>query len=497
MPCPAMPRLMVFLSRFTPADTVLTHRQRISYGIGGAVFSVKEAAYAIFVLIFYTQVLGLGGAATGVVLFLAVVFDVISDPIIGAWSDRLNTRWGRRHPFMLAATLPLGLGFIGLFAVPDWVLSSQWYLAGWLLFWTIWIRTLVSCFSIPHLALSAEITRDYHERSRLIGTRMFFVFLTTVLIPALTLPMLFAETGGVDGRFVQTNYPVYGIISCLLLWLVGLACVFGTRGHVVPGTVTSGDLDEHPGIVLLLKDFIGTLCNRNFRNLVAFEILAMISYGSLIALNILVWTYYWELGAEAMSGLLAAPSILGVCIALPVMGWLGRHWPKHRIMQIAGVLMCFNISWVLAFRFWGWLPENGHPLIFQLLMLQMVLWMFLFILRTISVYSLIADLTDEHELEQGRRQEGAFFAAFAFASKLASGIGPLYGGVVLDLIGLQRGMLPGTIDQGPLDALALATLFGILIPLLVSWHFSLKVSLSEQRLKDIQVALAQREVSVP
>jgi GPH family glycoside/pentoside/hexuronide:cation symporter len=467
---------------------VLTPLQRIGYGIGGAVFSVKEAAYAVFVLIFYTQVMGLGGSAAGIVLFLAVVFDSISDPVIGAWSDRLQTRWGRRHPFMLGAIFPLGLGFIGLFTVPEPVRSDQWLLAGWLLFWTIWIRTLVSCFTIPHLALSAEITRDYHERSRLIGIRMFFVFLTTVLVPALTLPLLFAESGGEDGRFVQANYPVYGLISCVLMWLVGLACVFGTRRHVRP---RAGD-NQHPGLALFLRDFLRTLHNRNFRNLILFEILAMISYGVLIALNIIVWTYYWELGADEMSGLLAAPSVLGVCTALPIMTWLGRRWPKHRIMQVAGALMCFNISWVLLLRFWGWLPENGHPLVFQMLLVQMVLWMFLFILRTISVYSLIADITDEHELEQGQRQEGAFFAAFAFASKLASGIGPLFGGIVLDFIGLERGMLPGTIDQGPLDALALATLLGILLPLLLSWHFSLRVSLSEERLKAIQTGLAQR-----
>jgi len=475
---------------------VLTAAQRISFGIGGAVYSVKEAAYAVFVLIFYTQVLGLAGTTAGVVLFVAVVFDALTDPIIGAWSDRLNTRWGRRHPFMLAATLPLGVGFVGLFTPPAVVVESQLYLAGWLLFWTIWIRILVSCFTIPHLALSAEITQDYHERSRLIGTRMFFVFLVTVLLPAIALTLLFAENGGEDGRFVQANYPVYGIASCLLLWLIGLSCVFGTRQQARPGHPEGQPPTGHAGLVGFLRDFAGTLRNRNFRSLIAFEILAMVSYGALIALNILVWTYYWELDAGAMSWMLAVPSVLGVCTALPVMGWLGRRWPKHKIMQMAGALMCFNVSWVLVLRFWGWLPENGHPLVFQLLLAQMVLWMFLFILRTVSVYSLIADVTDEYELEQGRRQEGAFFAAFAFASKLSSGVGPLYGGIVLDAIGLQRGMLPGTIDQNPLDALALATLVGVLLPLLLSWHYSLKVSLSEQRLREIQAGLSKRQSAV-
>jgi GPH family glycoside/pentoside/hexuronide:cation symporter len=122
----------------------------------------------------------------------------------------------------------------------------------------------------------------------------------------------------------------------------------------------------------------------------------------------------------------------------------------------------------------------------------MTIFLFLFIMRSISAYSLLVDIADEHDLEAGRRQEGAFFAAFTFAAKLASGIGPLYGGMVLDLIGLNQGMLPGTIDQNTLDGLALAMVMGTVIPLLFAWYFSSKVSLSEQRLKEIQTQLAQR-----
>ena len=77
---------------------MLTLGERVAYGIGGAAFSIKEAAYAVFVLIFYTQVLGLDGALTGTILFLAVIFDAVTDPIIGAWSDRFKSRWGKRHP---------------------------------------------------------------------------------------------------------------------------------------------------------------------------------------------------------------------------------------------------------------------------------------------------------------------------------------------------------------------------------------------------------------
>ena len=93
-------------------------RTRVSYGAGGAVSAVKEAAYTMFILLFYTQVLGLSGTATGLIIAVSLVWDGISDPLVGSLSDRLRSRHGRRHPFMALSILPLGLGFVGLFAPP-------------------------------------------------------------------------------------------------------------------------------------------------------------------------------------------------------------------------------------------------------------------------------------------------------------------------------------------------------------------------------------------
>ena len=272
-------------------------RTRFSYGLGGAMFSVKEAAYAVFVLLFYTQVLGLSGTAAGFALALAVVFDCLSDPVIGAWSDRLKSRWGRRHPFLLAGTLPMGFGFIGLFVVPDSVVASQTQLTLWLLFWSIWIRTTLSIFAIPHLALSAEMTSDYRERSKILGARLFYVFLCTVLIPAIALALLFNQEGGIDGRFVRENYPIYGWISCVLVWAIGLTTIWSTRQYAVPHEPREGETTA-TGVGDFFRDFMQTLKIRNFRQLLAFDVAASISYGILIALHMLANVYFWELDSQ-------------------------------------------------------------------------------------------------------------------------------------------------------------------------------------------------------
>ena len=173
----------ISVNKQEPTSLHLTLPNRLSYGLGGAVYAVKEAAYVMFVLLFYTQVLGLSGTATGIVLSLSLLWDAVSDPMVGSWSDRFKSRWGRRHPFMIFSTVPMGLGFIALFAPPDFVLDSQLWLAGWLLGCSLWIRTALTFFSIPHYALVAEMTQDYHDRTALMGQRTAFLFLTTLLLP--------------------------------------------------------------------------------------------------------------------------------------------------------------------------------------------------------------------------------------------------------------------------------------------------------------------------
>jgi GPH family glycoside/pentoside/hexuronide:cation symporter len=475
---------------------MLSRLQRVNYGIGGAVFAVKEAAYIVFVLLFYTQLLGLSGTATGVILFLAVIWDAFSDPLIGIWSDRSRSRWGRRHPYMVVGAIPMGLGFLALFNPPAWALGDQWLLGGWLLFWSLWIRTFLSIFSIPHLALTAEMTSDYQGRSQLVSVRTLFVFLGAVVLPAVALLTLFAETPEGDGRFVAANYPMYGLWSCLAVWVLAAWTIVGTRHAISPVSDNQNAPAANGGFFDLFHDFRLVLRNRNFRNVLIYDVGASASYGILGALNIMAWTYYWELSAGEVSLILWLPSVLAVPLAVFATGPLGRRWSKHRILQVVMGLMIIDAVWLFPLRMFDLIPENGHPLVFFLASTQMFFWMFLFVLRVVFAFSIIADVTDEHDLEHGRRQEGGFFAALNFTTKLASAIGPLYAGLVLDMIDLRAGMLPGEVPQWSLSGLALGMAVGIIPTMLLAWRYTYRISMSAERLGDIQEQLRQRDSSI-
>ncbi|MDP4651890.1 MAG: MFS transporter [Haliea sp.] len=466
---------------------------RLCYGIGGAVGAIKEAAYIVFILLFYTQVLGLSGTVTGTVIAVSLVWDGISDPLVGSLSDRLRSRYGRRHPFMALSILPLGLGFIGLFSPPQTVIENSTWLAGWLLFWSLWVRTFATTFVIPHLALSAEITSDYHGRTQILGARMGFMFLCAVLLPALALTLIFPEQDGVDGRFDPSRYPLYGLLSCAVVWVLATLSTLGTRRHIRAEV-------EHPGgsdtsrttPFALFADLRLTLSNRNFRLLIGYDIAATTAYGVISTLNILVWTFFWSFSSTEISIIMAAPTLLGVGLAISTLGPLGRRFSKQRLVQLSLAGLILNCLWLYPLQLFGWLPANSDTLVLALNFIFMLIFMYFFMVRVVSSTSIVADLTDEHELDHGLRQEAGFFSVINFVSKLATIAGPLYGGLALDIIGLETGMRPGDVPVETLHGLVYALGLGVVPPLLVALWIISRVATSQAHVEAVQAKIAAR-----
>ncbi|MBD3646042.1 MAG: MFS transporter [Pseudomonadales bacterium] len=99
----------------------LTARARWLYGAGSAAYGVKDNGFSYFLMFYYSQVLGLQASLAGLAIMIALIFDAISDPLVGYWSDHTHSRWGRRHPFMYAAALPVSVCYFILWnpIIPD------------------------------------------------------------------------------------------------------------------------------------------------------------------------------------------------------------------------------------------------------------------------------------------------------------------------------------------------------------------------------------------
>ena len=153
---------------------------KTAFGIGQIAEGAKNGAFNIFLLFYFTAVLGLPGSLAGAALLIATTFDAVTDPLAGALSDRLRHRWGRRHPFMYASAVPLGITFALLFRPPAGLGTMG--LFAWLTTFTVLVRASMTLYHVPHLALGAELSRDYTERTSIVAFRTFFGLVGTALV---------------------------------------------------------------------------------------------------------------------------------------------------------------------------------------------------------------------------------------------------------------------------------------------------------------------------
>ncbi len=265
---------------------------KLAYASGTVSFAVKDIAFGSFVLFYYVSVMGLQGKLAGTVLLIAMVWDAITDPVVGSISDNFRSRWGRRHPFMAVSGIPLAICLFALFNVPEEL--GQWALFSWMLVVCLFLRTFLTLFTVPYLALGAELSDDYHERSSIAGVRTLVGWIAAIGLLALAWGVIFTTDGVTDGRLIPGNYFDYGMISFLIIAVFTSVSVLTTARHI-PDLPLGSQTPAKFNVVKIFKDIGHALQNENFRYL----FLVMLTLGAGVgvggALGTHMATYFWEL----------------------------------------------------------------------------------------------------------------------------------------------------------------------------------------------------------
>jgi Na+/melibiose symporter-like transporter len=136
----------------------LSFSTKLYQGIGAIPDTVKNWVFNTFTLLFYSQILGVDAVLVSVALALAMVFDAVTDPLVATLSDNSKTRWGRRHPLMLLAALPLGAALAAVFVPPSGLSHTGLFL--WLLGFAVLTRGLMTLYFVPWAAIAAELSDD-------------------------------------------------------------------------------------------------------------------------------------------------------------------------------------------------------------------------------------------------------------------------------------------------------------------------------------------------
>lgn len=205
-------------------------RTKLLFASGAFQEATIVAAGTVTVL-FYNQVLGVSAALCGTAFLIASVVDGITDPLVGAFSDHFKSRWGRRHPLMLASALPVGIAFYFLYQ-PIEGLSEMGYFA-WLTAFLVLMRVAVTFYNIPHDALGAELTDDYEERSSIFGYNLVAVALTATMMVLIVNFLIFPTTAGyANGYLNESRYPILASLGAVAVVISIVVCTLGTRDQL-------------------------------------------------------------------------------------------------------------------------------------------------------------------------------------------------------------------------------------------------------------------------
>ena len=444
---------------------------KFNFGFG----QIGEAAFSAitltFVSLYYNQALGLNINLVGWALGLAIFSSAILAPIVGAFSDRFRSRWGRRHPFLFASAVPLALSLYFLFSPPEFLrivkagtsLPPQVPLFIWMVVWNVLARFFLAVYMVPSMALAAELSSDYNERTSIFSFLSIFGYAFGTSLSYLAWQMLAGTSRrAYDGEIVPkhldaTNYPPLIILGCCSVILGIFIRTFGTRKEI---SHLDGPSDDMPNFSLLavVKDIYQTWQNRNYLFLLMAGTSMMLSGGLGESVGPYMGTYYWEFeGAQLkwFSIAIMIGAILGAWLT-PI--WI-RRFEKRPVC--IGLIVLYNIVAPIPVldRLTGLnilTPANHTPQLLPFLLVHTAICYHCMSGLGVCVMSMLADIIDQNTLKTGHVQTAIFYSARGLFSQTGRSLAILVGGfAMMHIVKMPVGAVPGKLGMDVINRLGL------------------------------------------
>lgn len=363
----------------------------------------------VYLLKFSTDVLGIGPAVVGGLFGLGRLWDAVSDPAVGFWSDRTVSRYGRRRPWMAAAALPIALSFYALWCPPAGLSGSA--LVAWTGGSLLLLYTALTIFSVPHASLGAELSFEHHRRTGIFALRAGFELAGMLLAIA---AIHWLENAGDPREAARQAALVLGSVTAAWI-LISAAVLREPASH-------SGRGARRP-----LNAFRDVWRNEHARLLLLVFFLTELGLGALAATVPYMSSSVMQ--GEGQSGLFLlaflVPAVLSIGFWVPVSGRIGKR--NAWLVATAVSAVCFAGFNGLddADRFWIILGVGLIGLAQGAM--------------RILPHSIKADVIDLDELRTGERKEGAYFATWNLVQKTAGAVAIALTGVLLELSGIGAG----------------------------------------------------------
>ena len=382
--------------------------RKLVYGSGDLAASLIYFSITFFYIYYLTDGVKMNPALAGLAYAIGQVWDGVNDPIMGVIADRTTSRYGRKRVFILFGAIPLGLSFVFLWYVPAMsgtIVQFVFATLSMLLY-----TTAYTVVYIPYVALVPVMTDDYDERTSIVGVRAVLSTIGTIAGAAVAI-LISSEEGSVDIDVLHRVVIAFGAVTVLLfLWVAQDAKKVSEVDHRIGGET--------------LRSYVKVLGDRNVLTLLSVKVLGAVATGSLVS----SMPYYAEniLGNGDYSSAGLVIYIVVSAAFIPVYSRLTVRWDKRHILLVTNSVVAAVMIFLAYF------VQASTVTLFYVGSALLGVFMASYLLIP---YSLVPDLVDYYEHENGERHESVFFALWSAMHNIGIAFSGILLGGILQLTG--------------------------------------------------------------
>ncbi|XOU95014.1 MAG: MFS transporter [Candidatus Kerfeldbacteria bacterium] len=386
----------------------LKYSKKIAYGMGDFGISISYFAVGFFFIYYLTDIIGMSAYLAGIAFFIGKLWDSINDPIIGVWSDRIKSKFGRKRVFLLFGAVPFGLSFALLWFIPSLANEGLQFVIATLLI--LLYATAYSVVTVPYMALVPVMSKDYDERTQITSIRAVLSTFGSILGGGLALLIS-------DGTDAVVTLRMMTVI-------LGVITIFTTL--IAAWSVKKIDTPENniPISPLKFKSYFKLLAKRNVLILMIVKVLGAIGTGALTVSMV----YFTEniVGSTSSSTYALAIYVVATAIGIPIWNKMTKKHDKRRLLLISNIVSAIIL---LAIAF-GVSESVTIPFYVGCLLLgfSMAGWLLI-------PYSLVPDLVEYYNVKFNERHESTFFGYWMTSHQLGIALSGLFIGVILSVTG--------------------------------------------------------------
>ena len=439
----------------------LTLKTRIGYGIGDIAICLYWSGVGLYLLYFYTDVVGISPSLAGLIYGIGMFWDAITDPFMGYIAERTRTRWGVYRPYLLFGNLPLALSFVLLFWVPPFDGVTLFI---FLLFANLLHRTCFTLVSVPFSSLTPRITSDSQERTNLTGFRMMGAQTGTNLMALLAFPIIF-WFGGEDESI--------GFIVLAAIAGLSAMAIHAITFITVKEPLNDQGIERVGGSLLEAAKAVG----KNGPFWLVFSATLIVGITTIFFGNNLIYYTKYALDLHEHQGTILFTSGIVAFLSIPIW-WL----ISNRVGKKITWLISSSITLVALMVFY----------IYEINTLLELLFLVAFIgfgsgAGGILFWSMLPDTIEYGEVKTGIRSESSLYGFMTFAQKGSIAFAIIILGIVLDYIGFKANELQSESTIESMKAImTIIPTIGVATSLVIIYFYPIDAKMHKELLNQLK-----------